>query len=164
MSGSVALCKLLQKNKRYYHRKEHFVFTSSMAYRMKHNGTSLAFICILATMVLVMIASSSRLYFDADDAIRTRFPQETQLEIHRHSLDDMANDKLAKLRSQYERVFQDYAFATGEVQDYRYAVITGMMADSRLRRMGRYCRFCQSKGRVVSGSTGTSTGIQDSIP
>lgn len=130
MSGSVVLCKMLQKNKRYYYRKEHFVSVSSMAYRMKRNGAGLASICILATMVLVMIASSSSLYFGADDAIRTRFPVHTQLEIHRDSLDDMADDKLTEVRSRYAKVFERYAFTPNEVQDYRYAVITGMMRDS----------------------------------
>ena len=50
-----------------------------MAYRMKRNGAGLASICILSTMVLVMIASTSSLYFGADDAIRTRFQSHTQL-------------------------------------------------------------------------------------
>lgn len=116
MSGSVVLCKMLQKNKRYYYRKEHFVSVSSMAYRMKRNGAGLASICILATMVLVMIASSSSLYFGADDAIRTRFPVHTQLEIHRDNLDDMADDKLAEVRSCYAKVFERYAFTPNEVQ------------------------------------------------
>ena len=33
--GSVALCKLLQKNKRYYYKLQHFISVSSMRYRMK---------------------------------------------------------------------------------------------------------------------------------
>ena len=58
ISGSVMLCRLLQKNKRYYYQKNHFVSVSSMAYRMKRNGAGLASICILSTMVLVMISST----------------------------------------------------------------------------------------------------------
>ena len=54
MAGSVTLCRLLQKNKKYYYKKNHFVSVSSMAYRMKRNGAGLASICILCTMVLVM--------------------------------------------------------------------------------------------------------------
>ena len=63
ITGSVSLCRLLQKNKRYYYKSNHFVSVSSMAYRMKRNGAGLASICILSTMVLVMISSTSSLYF-----------------------------------------------------------------------------------------------------
>ena len=58
ISGSVALCKVLQKNKSYYYKKHHFISVSSMVYRMKRNGAGLASICILVTMVLVMISST----------------------------------------------------------------------------------------------------------
>ena len=42
ISGSVALCRLLQRSKNYYYQKKHFVSVSSMAYRMKRNGAGLA--------------------------------------------------------------------------------------------------------------------------
>lgn len=73
-AGSVVLCKLLQKNQRYYYRPNHFVSVSSMVYRMRRNGAGLASICILLTMVLVMISSTASLYFGAEDALRTRYP------------------------------------------------------------------------------------------
>lgn len=68
VAGSVLLCRVLQKNKKYYYRPEHFVSVSSMAYRMKRNGAGLASVCIIATMILVMISSSSCLYFGAEDS------------------------------------------------------------------------------------------------
>ena len=74
IAGSVALCKLLQKKKGYYYKPNHFVSVSSMAFRMKRNGAGLASICILATMVLVMLSSTSCLYFGADDALRGQYP------------------------------------------------------------------------------------------
>ena len=61
IAGSVVFCKLLQKNKRYYYKTNHFVSVSSMMYRMKRNGAGLASICILSTMVLVMISSTMSL-------------------------------------------------------------------------------------------------------
>ena len=42
VAGSVALCRLLQKNKRYYYKTNHFVSVSSMVYRMKRNGAGCA--------------------------------------------------------------------------------------------------------------------------
>lgn len=76
ISGSVMFCKILQKNKSYYYKANHFVPVSSMAYRMKRNGAGLASICILLTMVLVTISSTSCLYFGADDAVETRYPRQ----------------------------------------------------------------------------------------
>ena len=76
IAGSVVMCRLLQKNKRYYYKPEHFVSVSSMAYRMKRNGAGLASICILATMVLVMISSTSCLYFGAEDSLHSRYPRD----------------------------------------------------------------------------------------
>ena len=70
ISGSVALCKLLQKNKKYYYRTKHFVSLSSMVYRMKRNGAGLASICILSTMVLVTLSSTVCLYAQTEDGIR----------------------------------------------------------------------------------------------
>ena len=69
ISGSVTLCRLLQRNPRFYYRKRHFVSVSSLVYRMKRNGAGLASICILGTMVLVMISSTTCLYFGAEDSL-----------------------------------------------------------------------------------------------
>lgn len=77
--GSVALCKLLQKNKKYYYKLNHFVSVSSMSYRMKRNGASLASICILSTGVLVMISSSLCLRIGEDASLHTRYPRDLEV-------------------------------------------------------------------------------------
>ena len=74
IAGSVALCRMLQKNPRYYYQPRHFVSVSSMAYRMKRNGAGLASICVLATMVLVMLSSTTCMYYGVEDALRQRYP------------------------------------------------------------------------------------------
>ena len=88
ISGSVLFCRLLQKNKDYYYRSNHFVSVSSMVYRMKRNGAGLASICVLATMVLVMISSSSCLYFGAEDSLASRYPREICVTAYRCSYDE----------------------------------------------------------------------------
>lgn len=80
ISGSVTLCRILQKNKRYYYKTNHFVSVSSMAYRMKRNGAGLASICILCTMVLVMISSTVCLYAGKEDSLRQRYPRNINLD------------------------------------------------------------------------------------
>ncbi|MCH5203879.1 MAG: ABC transporter permease [Oscillospiraceae bacterium] len=79
ISGSVVFCRILQKNKSYYYKPNHFISISSMAYRMKRNGAGLASICILATMVLVMLSSTACLYFGEESAINLRYPREINL-------------------------------------------------------------------------------------
>ena len=75
MAGSVAFCRLLQKNKRYYYKTNHFVSVSSMVFRMKRNGAGLASICILCTMVLVMLSFTVCLYVGAEDSMNQRYPR-----------------------------------------------------------------------------------------
>ena len=76
IAGSVVFCRILQKNKSYYYKTNHFVSVSSMAYRMKRNGAGLASICILLTMILVTISSTAALYFNREETLWTRYPNE----------------------------------------------------------------------------------------
>ncbi len=120
MSGSVALCKLLQKNRKYYYRKDHFVSVSSMAFRMKRNGAGLASICILATMVLVMISSSSSLYFGMTDSIKARFPIENEILLSMNGLDHDENE-INQVRKAYEDAFDELGVHPDKVAEYIYA-------------------------------------------
>lgn len=61
-AGSVALLKLLKKNKAYYYKTKHFVSVSGLIYRMKQNAVGLANICIMSTIVLVLISATASLY------------------------------------------------------------------------------------------------------
>lgn len=94
IAGSVALCRMLQKNRDYYYQPRHFVSVSSMAYRMKRNGAGLASICVLATMVLVMLSSSACLYFGAEDSLNATYPNELELTVWAE--DDAALSRLEK--------------------------------------------------------------------
>lgn len=89
IAGSVALCRLLQKKKGYYYKPNHFVSVSSMAYRMKRNGASLASICILSTMVLVMISSTLCLYVGKESNFKSQYPREIEISAYI----DKASDK-----------------------------------------------------------------------
>ncbi len=81
IAGSVTFCRLLQKNKRYYYKPNHFVSVSSMVYRMKRNGAGLASICILSTMILVMLSCTVALYVGDETSIRNRFPRHIDIDV-----------------------------------------------------------------------------------
>lgn len=72
-SGSIAFLKLLKKNKNYYYKTRHFISVSGMIYRMKQNAVGLANICVLSTMVLVMVSSTTSLIVGMEDIINTRY-------------------------------------------------------------------------------------------
>ena len=98
IAGSVLFCRLLQKNKRYYYRANHFVSISSMVYRMKRNGAGLASICILATMVLVMLSTTVSLYFGMDDVLSNRYPYQFNTTVLYNSFDTMSDENTASIR------------------------------------------------------------------
>lgn len=74
-SGSIAVLKLLKKNKSFYYKTSNFITVSGMMYRMKQNAVGLANICILSTAVLVMLSTTVSLYTGMEDAIRNRYPR-----------------------------------------------------------------------------------------
>lgn len=89
IAGSVTLCKILAHNKKYYYKLNHFISVSSMSFRMKRNGSGLASICILATMVLVMLSSTSSLYFGAKSSNKKLFPYEYSINYNYFSYDEL---------------------------------------------------------------------------
>ncbi len=98
ISGSVVFCKLLQKNKEYYYKPNHFVSVSSMVYRMKRNGAGLASICILLTMVLVMISSTTSLYFGEEDSLKNRCPNDINVTMTFDTIEGISDATLNMLR------------------------------------------------------------------
>lgn len=65
---------------------------SSLVYRMKRNGAGLASICILGTMVLVMLSSTTCLYFGAEDSLRTRYPRAENVTVWYTDREDLYRD------------------------------------------------------------------------
>lgn len=125
IAGSVALCKLLQMNKRYYYKPNHFVSVSSMAYRMKRNGAGLASICILLTMVLVMLSSTTTLYFGEEDSIRNRYPNGINITYYFETIDGIGDESLDVQRN----VISKYAPSDTDLTGTRYAISAGQFTD-----------------------------------
>ena len=78
-AGSIAVLKLLRKNKKFYYKTKHFTSVSGMIYRMKQNAAGLANICILSSMVLVTVSSTSSMVIGIDDMLKTRYPSELSI-------------------------------------------------------------------------------------
>lgn len=125
IAGSVAMCKLFQKNKRYYYKPEHFVSVSSMAYRMKRNGAGLASICILLTMVLVMLSSTASLYFGEEDSITKRYPNGINITYTFDTSDEIYSKSLETQK----KIIEQYVPNGAELNDMRYAICSGQFSD-----------------------------------
>ena len=131
ISGSVALCRALQKNPRYYYRASHFVSVSSMAYRMKRNGAGLASICVLATMVLVMLSSTTCLYFGQEDAVNARYPHDIAVTVYgdEHLMD---KTELEELRQGVESTVFNFGGEASNVAEYREVSLSGLLDGGNL--------------------------------
>ena len=130
IAGSVWICRLLQKNKRYYYKKNHFVSVSSMVYRMKRNGAGLASICILATMVLVMISSTTCLYFGTEGALSDRYPRDISISASYSGLDSMTDENISALRGEISAAVG--GAETENILDYRCASLVGSLENGIL--------------------------------
>lgn len=106
IAGSVTICRILQKNKNYYYKTNHFVSVSSMVYRMKRNGAGLASICILCTMVLVMLSGTVCLYIGTEDSLRTRYPRNIDLDTAAGSVELLENGKTDEIRELVDQAIQ----------------------------------------------------------
>ena len=105
-AGSIALLKLLRRNKRFYYQTSHFIGVSGMLYRMKRNAVGLANICILSTMVMVMISGTLSLYLGTGEIIAAQYPADFQIEVRyspgtaaangEEPVDGQAMDELAR--------------------------------------------------------------------
>lgn len=114
-AGSIFILKMLRKNKGYYYKTKHFISVSGMIYRMKQNAVGLANICILSTMVLVMISSTTSLIFGIEDIIKLQNPSDITLtarRIYRDGSEQGAAD--AEAAAQIMEGFSDCTEKTGD--------------------------------------------------
>ncbi len=124
-AGSNAFLKLLRKNKGYYYKTRHFISVSGMIYRMKQNAVGLANICILSTMVLVMVSSTSSMMVGMEDILNTRYTSSFMITSHEtekereeevvQTIRMLQNEKKIDIKNETEYPFLDFsAFCQGD--------------------------------------------------
>lgn len=130
IAGSVALCRLLQKKKGYYYKPNHFVSVSSMVYRMKRNGASLASICILSTMVLVMISSTLCLYVGKESNLKSQYPREIEISAH---IDETSDKNYTKtLNNLISETLNKHDLKLKNEVKYKYLSVGGFLDNGTL--------------------------------
>lgn len=118
ISGSVTLCRLLQKNRDYYYKPRHFVSVSSMVFRMKRNGAGLATICILCTMILVMTSSTSCLIAGGQDMLRRVYPYDYQCSLMSYDTDGISQKSMDEFEKAVDTAVPDKSL------DFRFTSVT----------------------------------------
>ncbi len=118
-AGSIAVLKLLRKNKNYYYKINHFTSVSGMIYRMKQNAVGLSNICILSTMVLVMISGTVSLYMGVDDSMKERYPKNINLTGY-----DLTSSEKEVMRELARRGVSDLGIEMEEVLEYNSLSVT----------------------------------------
>ena len=121
IAGSVTMCKMLQKNQKYYYQKDHFVAVSSMAYRMKRNGAGLASVCILITMVLVMMFGAGSLYIGTEDSLRTTYPRDFTFVMYADGDEETNNENFNVFCNDIDEFFINHNDNREDIQKYTYA-------------------------------------------
>lgn len=99
---------------------------------MKRNGAGLASVCILATMVLVMLSSTTSLYFGAEDSLMARYPRELSISYGVEDVEYLSDSSVKELREEIPCRAGERRTATPQnVQDWRSLRIFGYLNGTR---------------------------------
>lgn len=72
-AGSIVFLNYLKKRKSFYYLPQNFISISNLVFRMRKNAAGLASICILSTMVLVTLSTTSALHLGAEKLLTDQF-------------------------------------------------------------------------------------------
>lgn len=112
-ASSIAILKLLQKNKKFYYKTNNFISVSGMLYRMKQNAAGLANICILCTMVLVMVSGTTALFLGKESTLQKRYPTEFYVT----SMEELDVKKLDQLVSDMAKTYGTHVTGKTEYRE-----------------------------------------------
>ena len=103
-----------------------------MAYRMKRNGAGLASICILLTMILVMMSSTSALYTGADQCLNVRYPNEIGAFACKYGYDEDLEQLGKKLDEDLKSVAKEHGAVVTNNKTYYQWSVSGYFDNSKL--------------------------------
>ena len=127
LAGSIAVLKVMKRNKGYYYKVRHFVSVSGMLYRMKQNAVGLANICILSTMVLVTVSTTVSLYGGVTDILERRFPYDIDTQFY-----NAAEPVKDYVRTALNEEVEAAGLAVTETTDYETLTIALVMDGNTL--------------------------------
>ena len=134
IAGSVTFCKIMQKKKGYYYKTNHFVSLSTMIYRMKRNGAGLASICILSTMVLVMVSSTTSLYLSMEHGLNLRYPKSVQIDMYTkpEQTEEMKENQNGQIIELVQKVLKEHNQTAENPENYRMLTVSGIVSKNEI--------------------------------
>lgn len=118
-AASIALLKILRKNKKFYYKTNNFINVSGMIYRMKQNAVGLSNICILSTCVLVMLSTTVSLYIGMEDVLRNRYPRDIAVRV-----DNVSDEMEEKLDNIIIKEAEKHNISIKDIIKYRSIEVT----------------------------------------
>ena len=122
MAVSITVLKLMKNNKTFYYKPKNFISVSGLLYRMKRNAVGLANICILSTMVLVTMGTTSALYAGSEEAYNTRFPRDIIVNGYRST-----EGKLTEIEKNVKKAVQDAGVEAKDLVSYNMLNVIGRL-------------------------------------
>lgn len=122
MAVSITVLKLMKNNKTFYYKPKNFISVSGLLYRMKRNAVGLANICILSTMVLVTMGTTSALYAGSEEAYNTRFPRDIIVNGYRST-----EGKLTEIEKNVKKATQDAGVEAKDLVSYNILNVVGRL-------------------------------------
>jgi len=145
MAVSITVLKLMKNNKTFYYKPKNFISVSGLLYRMKRNAVGLANICILSTMVLVTMGTTSALYAGSEEAYNTRFPRDIIVNGYRST-----EGKLAEIEKNVKKATQDAGVEAKDLVSYNMLNVVGHLNGTEINYVSEFTgSFDKIKSIVV---------------
>lgn len=145
MAVSITVLKLMKNNKTFYYKPENFISVSGLLYRMKRNAVGLANICILSTMVLVTMGTTSALYAGSEEAYNTHYPRDIIINGYRST-----EGKLAEIEKNVKKATQDAGVEVKDLVSYNMLNVVGRLNGTEINyESGFTSSFDKLKSIVV---------------
>ena len=122
---SITVLKIMKNNKGFYYKPKNFISVSGLLYRMKRNAVGLANICILATMILVTMGTTSALYAGSESSFEKRYPRDIAIMAYNQS-DKEATD----LEKNIEKIVKENNTEIKDLITYNQLNIAGTVEGS----------------------------------
>ena len=126
MAVSITVLKIMKNNKNFYYKPKNFISVSGLLYRMKRNAVGLANICILSTMVLVTMGSTSALYAGMEKSYNERFPRQLMVAGY-----NSTNEKLKEIENNAKLSAKEAGTEVQDLVSYNSLPMVGRLVEDK---------------------------------
>ncbi|BCJ95307.1 ABC transporter permease [Anaerocolumna cellulosilytica] len=129
-AGSLFFLTVLKKKKSFYYKANNFISISGMFHRMKQNASGLAAICILSTMVLVTVSTTTALYLGMDSIIKSMNRDDISITVQ----EEYSDKKYQEIIKKIETTADEYNVELEDILYYKYSDAFASLLDGEISR------------------------------